>query len=58
MLRSDSQTFAVSMRKFNGYIQVFLDGGLNQQKMGVSNITNEVLSGPFFGDFFASCSMR
>lgn len=24
--------------KSNGYIQVFLDGGLNQQRMGVSQI--------------------
>jgi hypothetical protein len=25
------------LEKSRGYIQVFLDGGLNQQKMGVSN---------------------
>lgn len=25
----------MSLKKSNGYIQVFLDGGLNQQKMGI-----------------------
>lgn len=29
----------MSLKKSNGYIQVFLDGGLNQQKMGVGYVT-------------------
>lgn len=38
----------MSLKKSQGYIQVFLDGGLNQQKMGVCNfILFFILSGEY-----------
>ena len=37
LLTNSCWFYAVLPKKSQGYVQVFLDGGLNQQRMGVSN---------------------